>query len=52
MSAFNKIEEKKQTSDLDKVKELLDDPKTTLPDVLTNQICYKALKLKYPPLIE
>lgn len=52
MSAFTKIEEKKQTSELDSVKELLQNPKTTLPDVLTSQACYRAMKLKFPPLLE
>lgn len=52
MSSFTKIEEKKQATELETVKELIQDPKTTLPDVLTSQACYRAMKMKFPPLLE
>ena len=52
MASFVKIEEKNQANELENVKALLQNPQTTLPDVLTNQACYRAMKSKYPPLVE
>lgn len=52
MATFNIAEKQNYQTDIDALKKILDNPGTTLPDVLTAPFCYQAMKKKFQPLID